>query len=67
MKVDELFPKLYRMSSSEATMVGEALEQIWWDTKTDDEAKDLAIASLKIIQGWAKKAEEVLTGVRPEL
>jgi hypothetical protein len=67
MKVEDLSAKLHEMGSSEASMLGTALETIWWDTKTDEEAKDLAIESLKVIQGWAKKAEEVLTGVRSEL
>lgn len=67
MKVEDLSSKLHEMGSSEATALGTALETIWWETKTDDEAKDLAIEYLKVIQGWAKKAEEVLMGVRADL
>lgn len=67
MKFEDLHAKLYQMGSSEATTVGDGLETIWWDTKTDDEAKALALEYLKALQGWAKKAEEVLTGVRSEL
>ena len=67
MKVEDLSAKLLEMGSSEASALGEALEGIWWDTESDEEAKDLAIEYLKVIQGWAKKAEEVLMGVRADL
>lgn len=67
MNVELLYAKLYQMGSAEATTLGDGLETIWWDTKTDEEATALATEYLKNIQGWAKKAEEVLTGVRKEL
>lgn len=67
MKFEDLQAKLYQMGSSEASTIGEGLENIWWATEDDEKAKELAVAYLKEIQGWAKRAEEVLTGVRPEL
>lgn len=67
MKVEILCGKLREMGSTEASTLGDGLESIWWDTKTDEEAKDLAIEYLKNIQRWAKKAEEILTGVRQEI
>lgn len=67
MKVEDLSVKLRQMGSAEASAIGDGLETIWWDTKTAEEAKLLGIEYLKNIQAWAKKAEEVLTGTRPEL
>jgi hypothetical protein len=67
MKVEDLSAKLKQMGSTEASTLGDGLETIWWDTKTDEDAKDLAIEYLKCIQAWAKKAEEVLNGARKEL
>lgn len=67
MKFEDIHARLYQMGSAEASDLGNALENIWWDSKTDKEAKELALAYLKEIQGWAKKVEEVLSGVRQEL
>jgi hypothetical protein len=55
------------MGSTEATTLAEGLETIWWDNEVDEEAKGISIEYLKNIQAWAKKAEEVLIGVRTEL
>lgn len=65
--LEDLAARLFEMGSSEATSVGEVLESIWWDEKDDEKAKALALESLKSFQAWAKKAEEVLSGVRTEL
>lgn len=67
MKLEALHAKLYQMGSTEASTLAEDLETIWWDYENDEEAKLLAIEYLKNIQAWAKKAEEVLTGVRAEI
>jgi len=55
------------MGSAEASALGQALETIWWDESDDVKAQELAIAYMREIQGWAKRVEEVLTGVRKEL
>lgn len=67
MKLEDLHVKLYQMGSTEASTIGDGLETIWWEHKDDEEAKKLAIEYLKNIQAWAKKAEEVLRGIRPEI
>jgi hypothetical protein len=67
MNIVNLVGKLYHMGSAEASALADGLETIWWDTKTEEEAKELALAYLKEMQGWAKKVEEVLSGARKEL
>lgn len=67
MKLEDLQAKLYQMGSEEASALGEAIENIWWDESDDTKAQELAIAYMREIQGWAKRVEEVLTGVRKEL
>jgi hypothetical protein len=67
MKVELLQVKLCQMDSAEGTALGDGLETIWWKTETDEAATALAIEYLRNIQDLAKKAEEILTGVRTEL
>ncbi|HEY5444460.1 MAG TPA: hypothetical protein VIJ87_08340 [Pyrinomonadaceae bacterium] len=67
MNLEDLQAKLHQMGSAEASALGQALETIWWDESDDVKAQELAIAYMREIQGWAKRVEEVLTGVRKEL
>lgn len=67
MKVELLQVKLCHIGSAEGTALGDGLETLWWNTDTDEEATALAIEYLKNIQALAKKAEEVLMGIRTEL
>jgi len=67
MNLEDLQAKLYQMGSAEASALGEAIEDIWWKESDDTKAQELAIAYMREIQGWAKRVEEVLTGVRKEL
>lgn len=67
MKLEDLHSRLYQMGSTEANTLADGLETIWWDYSDDEEAKKIGIEYLKNIQAWAKKAEEVLMGIRAEI
>lgn len=67
MTMEELYRKLYQIGSTEATFVADGLETCWLDDGDDEKAKAKAIEFCRNLQGWAKKAEEVITGVRKDL